>query len=80
MGNPKDKEHSNAEAMGKARESATTREACNACQASRDLSHERAAAIDKLVVEAITRETAWITAMFTAILNQNNAANMPTSF
>ena len=55
MGNPKDKEHSNAEATGKAGESAT-RETCNACQVNRDLSHEsreRAAAMDKLVVEAI---------------------------
>ena len=79
MGNPKDKEHSDAEAMGKAGESATTREACNAHQASKDLSYERATAIDKLVVEAIARETDWITAMFTTSLNQNNAANMPTS-
>ena len=79
MENPKDKEHSDAEAMDEAGESATAKEACNACQASRDLSCERAAAIDKLVVEPITRQTAWITVTFTAILNQNNAANMPTS-
>ena len=81
MGNrDKDKEqHSNAEVMGEGRESVTTKEAHNACQASRDLSHERATTIDKLVVEAIIRESAWITATFTAILNQNNAANMPTS-
>ena len=37
------------------------------------------ATIDKLVAEAIARESVWLTAMFTAILNQNNAANMPTS-
>ena len=82
MGNPKDKEHSDAEATGEAGESAATREAHNAHQAIQDLSHEsceRAAAIDKLVVEAITRESAWLTAMCTAILNQNNAANMQTS-
>ena len=79
MGNPKDKEHSNAEATGEAGQSAAAREACNAHQASRDLSHERAATIDKLVVKAITRESAWLTEMFTAILNQNNTANMPTS-
>ena len=82
MGNPKDKEHSDAEAMGEAGESATTREAHNAHQANRDLSHEsheRAAIIDKLVAEAITRESAQLTAMFTAILNQNKAADMPTS-
>ena len=79
MGNPKDKEHSDAESTGKAGESVTAREAHNACQASRDLSHERAAAIDKLVVEAITWESAWLTVMFAAILNQNNAANLSTS-
>ena len=79
MGNPKDKEHCDAETMGEAGESAVAREVHNACQASRDLSHERAAAIDKLVAEAITGESAQLTATFTAILNQNNAANMPTS-
>ena len=79
MGNPKDKEHSDAEAMGEAGESATTREACNAHQAVWDLSHERAAALDKLVVETITRESAWLTVTFTAILNQNHTVNMPTS-
>ena len=79
MGNPKNKEHSDAESTGEAGESAATREARNACQASRDLSHERAATINKLVMEAIARESAWLAAMFTAFLNQNNAANMPTS-
>ena len=79
MGNPKDKEHSDAEATGETGESATAREACNACQASRDLSCERAATIDKLVAEAIARESARLTVTFTAILNQNNAAKMPTS-
>ena len=83
MGNiDKDKDneqHSDAEVMGEAGESATTKEACNAHQALRDVSHERAAAIDKLVVVAIARETAQITATFTAILNQNNTANMPTN-
>ena len=75
----KDKEqHSDAEAKGEG-ESATTKEAHNACQASRDLSHERAAAIDKLVAEAIARESDQLTVTFTAILNQNSAANMPTS-
>ena len=79
MGNPKDKEHSNAEAMGEAGESATTREACNARQAARDLSLERAAAVDKLVVKAIARESAQFTVTFTDILNQNSTANIPTS-
>ena len=81
MGNrDKDKEqHSSAESTDEEGESATTKEACNACQASRELSWERAATIDKLVVEAITRESSQLTATFTAILNQNNTANMPTS-
>ena len=79
MGNPKDKVHSDAEVTGEAGESATTREACNAYQANRDLSRERATTIDKLVVKAITRKSAWLTVTFTAILNQNNTANMPTS-
>ena len=85
MGNPKDKEHSDAEATGEAGESVAIKEAQNtrnvknACQANRDLSCERAAAIDKLVAEATTRESAQLTATFKVILNQNNAANMPTS-
>ena len=79
MGNPKDKEHSDAEATGEAGQSTATRGARNAHQSIRDLSCERAATIDKLVVEVVTRESAQLTAMFTAILNQNNAANMPTS-
>ena len=79
MGNPKDKEHSDAEAMDEAGESATAREAHNAHQASRDLSCERASTIAKLVVEAVTRESAWLTVTFKVILNQNNTANMPTS-
>ena len=33
----------------------------------------------QLVVEAISRESAQLTATFTTILNQNNTANMPTS-
>ena len=65
--------------MGEGGESAATKEAHNACQASRDLSHERVAAIDKLVVEAIAWESAQLTAAFMANLNQNNTANMLTS-
>ena len=59
MGNrDKDEEqHTDAEAMGEG-ESASAKEASNACQASRDLSCERVATIDKLVVEAIARESA----------------------
>ena len=75
MGNrDKDKEHSNAGTMGEGAESG-----CDAHQATWDLSRERAAAIDKLVAEAITRESAQITASFTAILRENSVANMPTS-
>ena len=75
----KDREqHSDAEAMEEG-ESTAAKEACNAHQVSRDLTHERAAAIDKLVVEAIAWESAQLTVTFTAILNQSSAANMPTS-
>ena len=56
MGNKdKDKEqHSEAEAMGEG-ESTDAKEVHDACQPSRDLNHERAAAIDKLVAETIAR-------------------------
>ena len=78
MGNRnKDKEHSNAGATGTTGESAES--ACDVCQAAWDLSCERDAAIDKLVAETIARESAQLTVTFTAILNQNSAANMPTS-
>ena len=70
----KDKENSNAGTTGKGAESAH-----EAHQAAQDLSRKRAAAIDKLVAEAIARESAQLTATFTAILKQNSTANMPTS-
>ena len=73
----KDKENSDAKAMGIMGEDAKT--AHKACQAAWDLSHERAATIDKLIAEAITRESSQLTVTFTAILNQNSAANMPAS-
>ena len=69
MGNPKDKEHSESEAMGDG-ESATTREAKNAHQANRDLSHERETNLNRQIVEAIARETAKVTMHFQAILNE----------
>ena len=76
MGNrDKDKEHSDAGTIGEDAESAH-----DARQANRDISHERATTIDKLVAEAIARESAWLTATFTAILRENSTANMPTSF
>ena len=73
----KDKEHSDAGATGIMGEDAES--AHDARQATQDLSSERAAAMDKLVAEAIARESAQLTATFTAILNQNSTANMPTS-
>ena len=67
----KDKEHSNA---GTIEEGAVS--AHDACQATnQDPSHE----IDTLLVEAIARESAQLTARSTAILRKNSAANMPTS-
>ena len=75
MGNrDKDKENSDAGTTGEGAESA-----CEAHQATWDLSHERAATIDKLVAEDIARESAQLTVTFTAILNQNSTANMPTN-
>ena len=35
--------------------------------------------MDKLVVEAVTRESTQLTVTFTAILKESNAVNMPTS-
>ena len=58
--------------MGEATESAH-----DACHATQDLSCERAAALDRMVMEAIARETAWITLMFTAILNERTAVYLP---
>ena len=73
----KDKEHSNTGTTGTMGEGAES--ACDVHWAARDQSHERAATIDRLIAEAIARETAQITATITAILNQNSTANMPTS-
>ena len=75
MGNPKDKEQNSDGATGTSNADA----AHDAHQASWDQSHERAMAIDKVIVEAVARESVWLTAMFTAILKENNTANMPTS-
>ena len=51
----------------------------DAHQASPDLSCERAITLDRMVAEAIARETAWITVTFTAILNERTPVNIPTS-
>ena len=47
------------------------------CQANQYLSCERAAALDRMVTEAIARETAQITVTFTAILNEIATVNLP---
>ena len=78
MGNPKDKEHSESEAPGDG-ESAATREARNAHQVNRDLSHEREATHNRQIVEAIARETAKVTAHFEAILNEKSALSLAGS-
>ena len=78
MGNKdKDKEHSKAGATGEGAES--TWEACDACQANRDLSCEREAALSRQIVEAITRETAKVTAHFQAILNERTMLSLAGS-
>ena len=74
MRNPKDKEQNSDGTMGNSAD--TTRDAH---QASQDQSHEKAMAIDKLIVEAVAMESAWLTVMFTAILKESYAVNMPTS-
>ena len=63
MGNPKDKEQGSDGALGN-----STDATCDAHYANWDQSHERAMAIDKLVVEAIARESAQLTVTFTATL------------
>ena len=75
MGN-KDKEpqNINVRAMGQGAESAH-----DACQASCDLSRERAATLDKIVIDAVARETDWLTVVFTDILNGRTTVNLPTS-
>ena len=75
MGNPKDKEQNSDGTTGTSTDAVTN----DACQASWDQSCERAVVIDKLVAEAITRESAWLTVTFTAILKESNIVNMPTS-
>ena len=78
MGNPKDMEHSESEAMGDG-ESAAAREARNAHQANRDFSHKREAALNRQIVEAITRETAKVTMHFQAILNERTMLSLAGS-
>ena len=74
MGNKgKDKEHSNAGARGDGAD--PTQEVHDAHKASRDLSHERQATLDKMIMDAV----AWLTAMFLAILNGQAAVSIPTS-
>ena len=78
IGNPKDKEHGESEAMGGG-ESAATTEARNAHQANRDLSHEREATLNRQIMEAIARETAKVTIHFQAILNERTTLNLAGS-
>ena len=59
--------------------STATKEARNACQASRDLSHERDVAISRQIAEAVTRETAKVTTQFQALLNEKNMLSLAGS-
>ena len=81
MGNKdKDKEqHGEAEATGEGAESAASKEAHNAHQASRDLSREREAALSRQIAEAIARETAKVTAHFQALLNERTELSLEGS-
>ena len=78
MGNPKEKEHSESEATGDGK-SAVTRETRNAHQTNRDLSHEREAALNRQIVEAIARETAKVTTHFQTILNDRTMLSLAGS-
>ena len=51
----------------------------DACKANRDISHERQAALDKMVMDAVARETTQITVMFMTILKEQATVSMPTS-
>ena len=76
MGNKdKDKEHSKAEGA----ETATAKEAHNACQSSRVLSHEREDALSRQITEAIAKEAALVTVHFQAILNERTALSLASS-
>ena len=82
MGNKdkdKDKEqYGEPEAMGEG-DSAVAKVARNACQASRDLSHEREAALSRQILEAVAKETAKVTVHFQAILNGRTALSLAGS-
>ena len=67
MENPKDNEDSQTTGDG---ESAATKEARNACQATRDLSHEREARGHREMAKAHVH--------YQALLNERSTAAMPT--
>ena len=48
-------------------------------QATWDQSWERAAVMDKLIVDALARNTAMLTAKFTALLSERVTVSMPTA-
>ena len=51
----------------------------DARQATQDQSWETATAMEKLVTDALARNTAELTAKFTTLVNERVANNMPTS-
>ena len=75
MGN-KDKDQENSDG-GAMRDAADT--VCDACHASWNLSHARETALSRQIMEAITRETAKVTAHFQAILDEKGILSLPTS-
>ena len=75
MGNKdKDKDHGNSWTTGEGAESA-----CDACQATQNLSHEREAIVNRQIEEAITRETSKVTTHFEAIPNEKSAPSLAGS-
>ena len=75
MGNKdKDKEQTSDGTLGNSADNA-----CVIHQANRDLSHEREAALNRQIVEAIARETAKLTMHFQALIDKRSAFSLASS-
>ena len=82
MGNPKDKESDSGTTEASASTQSATKDARDTHQAAHDLSQEREArdaALARQVAEAIAREMAKAHMHYQALINERDAAVMPTS-
>ena len=82
MGNPKDKESDSGTIEASASAESTAKDARDTHHAARDLSWEREArdtTLARQVAEAIAREMAKAHMHYQALLNERDAAAMPTS-